>query len=51
MELFSYVEDRTEISGLDLTYDFESWEEPVFDDNTSDITSIHVRMEKEAAAA
>jgi GNAT superfamily N-acetyltransferase len=51
MELFSYVEERTESSALDLTYHLAPWDEPVFHGNTAIIASIHVRIEEEAAAA
>lgn len=51
MELFSYVEERTESPALDLTYHLAPWDEPVFHGNTAVITSIQVRMETEAAPA
>ena len=50
MELFSYVEERTESPALDLSYHLAPWDEPVFHGNTAVIASIHVRMEREAAA-
>jgi GNAT superfamily N-acetyltransferase len=51
MELFSYVEERTESPALDLIYHLAPWDEPVFHGHTAVIASIRVRMEREAAAA
>ena len=51
MELFSYIEERTESPALDLSYHLAPWDEPVFHGNTAVIASIHVHMEDEAAAA
>jgi hypothetical protein len=51
MELFSYVEERTENLALEMTYHLAPWDEPVFHGNTASIASIQVRMEKEAPAA
>jgi hypothetical protein len=51
MELFSYVEERTDNSALEITYHLAPWDEPAFQGNTATITSFHVRMEKEAAAS
>ena len=48
MELFSYVEERIESSGLKLTYHLAPWDEPSFHGNTAIIGSIQVRMEEEA---
>jgi RimJ/RimL family protein N-acetyltransferase len=49
MELFSYLEERIESSGLEMTYHLNPWDKPVFHGHTATITSIHLRMEKEAA--
>jgi hypothetical protein len=51
MELFRYIEERTESPALDLSYHLAPWDLPVFHGNTAVIASIHVRMEQEAAAA
>jgi GNAT superfamily N-acetyltransferase len=51
MELFSYIEERTETSALDLTYHLAPWDKPIFEGNTAVISSIHVRTEGEAAPA
>ncbi len=50
MELFNYVEERTESLALDLTYHLTPWDESVFHGNTAAIASIHVRIEREAEA-
>jgi RimJ/RimL family protein N-acetyltransferase len=50
MELFSFVEERTESPALDLSYHLAPWDEPVFHGKTAVIASIHVQMEKEAEA-
>jgi len=49
--LFSYIEERTGTSALDMTYHLAPWDEPVFQGNTASIASIHVRREREAVPA
>lgn len=49
--MFSYIEERTDTSALDMTYHLAPWDEPVFQGNTASIASIHVRAEREAIPA
>jgi hypothetical protein len=51
VDFLSYTEERTEGPALDLTYHFAPWDEPVFHGKTAAISSIHIRMEPEAASA
>jgi GNAT superfamily N-acetyltransferase len=51
MELFDYVEVRTESPALDLSYHLAPWDKPIFGGNTAVIASIHVRAEAEAEPA
>ena len=49
--MFKYIEERSESTALSITYHLTPWDEPIFRGNTAAITSIHVRVEKEAAPA
>ena len=48
--MFSFVKERTESLALDLSYHLAPWDEPVFHGNTAVIASIHLCIEREAAA-
>lgn len=49
--MFSYIEERTECSALDMTYHLAPWDEPIFQGKTAVVSSIHLRDESEAAPA
>ena len=49
--MFDYVEERLENPAMSITYHLTPWDEPIFNGNTASISSIHLRVEKEAAPA
>jgi hypothetical protein len=49
--MLSFVEERFESAGLDMTYHLAPWDKPVFPGNTAVISSIRVRPEADLEPA